>query len=576
MTNFTCIPVTTSQGTLLSSDKNYYSVAQFKFSSAKSIDDVRSHLDPIATSQNMIVGYHICVDSTSGRYLEGALLFDAKQIQDAPKSVFPPTASDLFGADENVTLRWNSPNPKEKNDGLWNGTGAPLTTVASVAANKGWKGWQAYYCPLSPSPSTSISPSPEEDGEVQITGYQPTQLDYNLFVSNLEAVNSGFHTLYNSPVAMESFYTGGKDEFLICMQAALRMNAMDPEEVKSKLLSEAQEDYDKLDALAKKLRNEKFAASASSTTAAMTSWIPFVGVAVGFADIGVEIGLYFEEKKVENEIDQLLDGDRDTSSWLHSFPDIQQGLSLITFLVRNIGKKDSADPNDVAAATISSLLMNYLQTHMVMGGDVPTIDELDQDLQQLGNDSVTGDEMSNILDAINEAAQESTESVDAINLDRGIWDQLRYASWAIRGAKPFLLYVKRRISKYLFGWIGETVDEAMQCAFTEEDVLIGLGVMEESAMAAQDSDEAAQVIARAATATRTEAKWYTQVREASFSQASRMQKAIAVIGVLAGITEFALAQVEFDNLEEQFEEIHDARKKFADQISNYWFQEVKN
>jgi len=343
------------------------------------------------------------------------------------------------------------------------------------------------------------------------------------------------------------------------------MNAMDPEEVKQKLKNEAKADQEELNKQADKLLAEKIAAGAATAVAACLSWIPFVGVAVGFADIGLEIGLYIDEQNIEKGIDELLKNEKDTTTWLHNHPDIQNGHALMVFLVQGLGGKTSGNPDDVAAAAICSHLIYYLQTHLLIGGDIPTIDEIDKDLKKLGNEEGErpGEDYKNFQATFKTAMEEIDDLDKSLLVDKEIWKNLMYASWTLRGAKPLLIFMKNKILDMINPWSGF---ENMQFAITEMDVLEDLGIVERGAAAVEEASEAATIMERAT----TEAKWYTQARAATWNSTTKFEKAVVALGLIASIVEVSLAIVQFDDLKKQFKTIYDLRVQYADTVRNYW------
>lgn len=119
-------------GTLLSHvNPGYYGIIQFR-NIGKSVEEVRKvMLTAITQAGRACVGFHMHETPGVGRYLEGALLYDAEILGSwpLPATLVPAV---LSGATRTFVL------------GSPGGTG-PVSYTASLEAGRGWgTGWQAY------------------------------------------------------------------------------------------------------------------------------------------------------------------------------------------------------------------------------------------------------------------------------------------------------------------------------------------------------------------------------------------------------------------------------------------------
>lgn len=123
------------EGTLVSEKgRNYYPTLQFN-NLGETTEDVRAILERAASRHSACVGYHICMNASEGRHLEGALLFE-------PSPLWPPPVPVLFKG-VGAVVSWSGFSPSEAE-------GSPDMKCASVEAGKGWNGWQCYarVCPI--------------------------------------------------------------------------------------------------------------------------------------------------------------------------------------------------------------------------------------------------------------------------------------------------------------------------------------------------------------------------------------------------------------------------------------------
>ena len=83
------------------------------------------------------MGYHVN-QKNSGRFLEGALLFDAKLHQ----GNWPPEIPEEFIGDQ-ISYSWSSRDENICQSTAWYGSGEPTSSFASAEAGKNWNTWEA-------------------------------------------------------------------------------------------------------------------------------------------------------------------------------------------------------------------------------------------------------------------------------------------------------------------------------------------------------------------------------------------------------------------------------------------------
>ena len=133
-------PVTTytilGEGTLLAEEGHeYYRVAQFK-RLGNSVEEIRKKLEEQCDLEPACVGYHYNEQKTNGRYLEGALLFDASiEIRSGWPYEIP-----LDWQNDGVRHSWRSPGDVECTDPYWCGSGKPSKALAPLNPKAGKTG----------------------------------------------------------------------------------------------------------------------------------------------------------------------------------------------------------------------------------------------------------------------------------------------------------------------------------------------------------------------------------------------------------------------------------------------------
>ena len=118
------------EGTLLDSTNTYYGVVQYSGISSTEKDLWSAVRRALIQCGSMCVGFHY-KPVNDGQYLQAALLYDRNVTSTPWPTDAPPSLS-------TASVVWSSPDSSG-----WRGFGSPSNT-ASVAAGKGWNGWQCY------------------------------------------------------------------------------------------------------------------------------------------------------------------------------------------------------------------------------------------------------------------------------------------------------------------------------------------------------------------------------------------------------------------------------------------------
>ena len=119
-------------------NKRHFRVAQFR-GLGSSIERVKLNLDNAYNTREAFVGYHVNREKNSVRFLEGALLFDAKLHQ----GNWPPEIPEEFIGYQ-ISFSWSSGGENICHSTAWYGSGEPTSLFASAEAGKGWNTWEAY------------------------------------------------------------------------------------------------------------------------------------------------------------------------------------------------------------------------------------------------------------------------------------------------------------------------------------------------------------------------------------------------------------------------------------------------